>query len=116
MDRIEEGMDKINQDIKEAEKNIDGLDKCCGLFVLPWRRQKLSGEGADAARDTWKKRAEGGAQLGDGPRIAISDDRPSSASGPLRCLALCCVTRLHCSFLSLSLLLSSLLLDQWSAI
>lgn len=100
-------MDKINQDIKEAEKNIDGLDKCCGLFVLPWRRQKLSGEGADAARDTWKKRAEGGAQLGDGPRIAISDDRPSSASGPLRCFALCYPTALLL-LLSLSLLLSSL--------
>ena len=79
---MEEGLDQINQDIKETEKNIDGLDKCCGLFVLPWRRQKLTGEGAKAARDTWNKRAEGGAQLGEGPRIAISDDRPSSNSGP----------------------------------
>ena len=78
---MEEGLDQINQDIKDAEKNIDDLEKCCGLFVLPWRRQKLTGEGAKAARDTWKKRAEGGAQLGEGPRIAISDDRPSSNSG-----------------------------------
>jgi len=35
LDRIEEGMDQINNDMKEAEKNLTGLEKCCGLCVLP---------------------------------------------------------------------------------
>ncbi|KAF0766724.1 synaptosomal-associated protein 25-like [Aphis craccivora] len=35
MDRIEEGMDQINADMKEAEKNLTGMEKCCGICVLP---------------------------------------------------------------------------------
>lgn len=31
-------MDQINQDMKEAEKNLTGLDKCCGLCVCPWNK------------------------------------------------------------------------------
>ena len=35
LDRIEEGMDQINADMKEAESNLAGMEKCCGLCVLP---------------------------------------------------------------------------------
>ncbi|MBN3310014.1 SNP25 protein, partial [Amia calva] len=35
LDRIEEGMDQINQDMKEAEKNLTDMAKCCGLCVCP---------------------------------------------------------------------------------
>ncbi len=35
LDRIEGGMDQINNDMKEAEKNLTGMEKCCGLCVLP---------------------------------------------------------------------------------
>ena len=38
LDRINEGMDQINQDMKEAEKNLTGMDKCCGLCVCPWNK------------------------------------------------------------------------------
>ena len=38
LDRIEEGTDRINQDMKDAEKNLEGLEKCCGLCVLPWKK------------------------------------------------------------------------------
>ena len=38
LDRIEEGMDQINQDMKDAEKNLEGMEKCCGLCVLPWKK------------------------------------------------------------------------------
>ena len=31
-------MTKINRDMREAEKNLEGLEKCCGLCVLPWKR------------------------------------------------------------------------------
>ncbi|KAF4532205.1 hypothetical protein B566_EDAN002268 [Ephemera danica] len=35
LDRIEEGMDQINADMREAEKNLAGMEKCCGICVLP---------------------------------------------------------------------------------
>ncbi len=31
-------MDQINEDMKDAEKNLDDLNKCCGLCVLPWNK------------------------------------------------------------------------------
>lgn len=43
LDRIEEGMDQINADMREAEKNLTGMEKCCGLCVLPCNKyEKLS--------------------------------------------------------------------------
>ncbi|XP_014636093.1 PREDICTED: synaptosomal-associated protein 23 isoform X1 [Ceratotherium simum simum] len=36
--RIEEGMDQINKDVREAEKTLTELDKCCGLCVCPCNR------------------------------------------------------------------------------
>ena len=38
LDHIEEGNDRINQDMRDAEKNLEGLEKCCGLCVLPWKK------------------------------------------------------------------------------
>ena len=38
LERIEEGADQINQDMRDAEKNLEGLEKCCGLCVLPWKK------------------------------------------------------------------------------
>jgi hypothetical protein len=38
LERIEEGNDRLNDDMKDAEKNLEGLEKCCGLFVLPWKK------------------------------------------------------------------------------
>ncbi|KAH0631597.1 hypothetical protein JD844_006002 [Phrynosoma platyrhinos] len=35
LDRIEDGLDQIIQDMKEAEKNLTDMSKCCGLFVCP---------------------------------------------------------------------------------
>ncbi|CAH3177388.1 unnamed protein product [Porites evermanni] len=40
LDRVEENLDQINVDMKEAERNLTGLEKCCGLCVCPWRRRK----------------------------------------------------------------------------
>lgn len=31
LEHIEEGLDQINSDMKEAEKNLTDLGKCCGL-------------------------------------------------------------------------------------
>lgn len=38
LDRVEEGMDQINADMREAEKNLSGMEKCCGICVLPCKK------------------------------------------------------------------------------
>lgn len=38
LDRIEEGLDQINKDMREAEKTLTELNKCCGLCVCPCNR------------------------------------------------------------------------------
>jgi hypothetical protein len=38
LDAIDSGMDRINAEMRDAEKNLEGLEKCCGLCVLPWNR------------------------------------------------------------------------------
>lgn len=38
LDAIDVGMDRINAEMRDAEKNLEGLEKCCGLCVLPWKR------------------------------------------------------------------------------
>lgn len=40
LNRIEEGMDQINKDMREAEKTLTELNKCCGLCVCPCNRTK----------------------------------------------------------------------------
>lgn len=51
LDRIEEGMDRINADMREAEKNLSGMEKCCGLCSMPWKNISLR-SGNDA--NSWK--------------------------------------------------------------
>lgn len=31
-------MDNIREDLREAQRDLDEIDKCCGLCVLPWRK------------------------------------------------------------------------------
>lgn len=38
MERIEENMDKIRADMMDAEKALSGMEKCCGICVLPWKK------------------------------------------------------------------------------
>uniref|UniRef100_A0AAQ6AJU6 Uncharacterized protein n=1 Tax=Amphiprion ocellaris TaxID=80972 RepID=A0AAQ6AJU6_AMPOC len=38
LERIEEGMDSINRDMREAEKNLTDMAQCCGLCVWPIRK------------------------------------------------------------------------------
>uniref|UniRef100_A0A673TD08 t-SNARE coiled-coil homology domain-containing protein n=1 Tax=Suricata suricatta TaxID=37032 RepID=A0A673TD08_SURSU len=38
LNRIEEGMDQINKDMREAETTLTELNKCCGLCVCPCNR------------------------------------------------------------------------------
>uniref|UniRef100_A0A2K5QTH7 t-SNARE coiled-coil homology domain-containing protein n=1 Tax=Cebus imitator TaxID=2715852 RepID=A0A2K5QTH7_CEBIM len=40
LNRIEEGLDQINKDMREAEKTLTELHKCCGLCVCSRNRTK----------------------------------------------------------------------------
>ncbi|XP_038261399.1 synaptosomal-associated protein 23 [Dermochelys coriacea] len=50
--RIEEGMDQINKDMREAEKTLTELNKCCGLCVCPCNRTK-NFESGKSYKSTW---------------------------------------------------------------
>ncbi|ESO82990.1 hypothetical protein LOTGIDRAFT_197810 [Lottia gigantea] len=69
LDRIDEGMDQINQDMRDAEKNLEGMEKCCGLCVLPWKRAKNFEKGSDYNK-TWKANEDGQVNA-NGPRITV---------------------------------------------
>jgi len=40
LNRIEENLDTINADMREAEKNLRGLEKFCGICTCCWKKQK----------------------------------------------------------------------------
>lgn len=74
LDRIEGAADTINKEMKEAEKNLEGLEQCCGLCVLPWQKTKSFEKGEDYNK-TWKK-SEDGKLNANGPRRIIGDTGP----------------------------------------
>ena len=76
LDRIEEGADHINKEMKEAEKNLEGLEGCCGLCVCPWQRTKNIEKGEDY-KNTWKKNEDGKLNA-NGPRRVIGDMGPAT--------------------------------------
>lgn len=59
LDNIERGLMDINEGMKEAEKNLEGLEKCCGLCVLPWRRTKKHKKCSDNTSSAGKDRGNG---------------------------------------------------------
>ncbi|KAJ6637267.1 Synaptosomal-associated protein 25 [Pseudolycoriella hygida] len=48
-------MDQINADMREAEKNLSGMEKCCGLCVLPCAKSSSFKEDDG----TWKGNDDG---------------------------------------------------------
>ncbi|XP_042858932.1 synaptosomal-associated protein 25-like isoform X3 [Penaeus chinensis] len=56
LDRIEEGMDQINSDMKEAEEALTGMEKCCGLCVLPCNKSSSQFKEDES---TWKGKEDG---------------------------------------------------------
>nr|CAD7440646.1 unnamed protein product [Timema bartmani] len=69
LDRIEEGMDQINADMKEAEKNLTGMEKCCGLCVLPCNKSASFKED----EGTWKGNDDG--KVVNNQPTRVMDDR-----------------------------------------
>ncbi|XP_031159941.1 SNARE_SNAP25N and SNARE_SNAP23C domain-containing protein isoform X1 [Sander lucioperca] len=69
LERIEEGMDTVNRDMKEAEKNLTDMAQCCGLCIWPIRKLKAFEE-SGAYKAVW-----GGGSGQDG---VVSNQPPSS--------------------------------------
>jgi len=70
LDRIEGGLDNINAEMKEAEKHLTGMEKWCGLCVMPWYKRKKIKDVDDSKWETSKdgtvvkKQPGGGATSG----------------------------------------------------
>ena len=82
INRIEEGTDNINQGMKEAEKNLKNLEKCCGCCVLPWQSSKNFERSSDY-KDTWKSKggSGNGQTVTDGPDRKIDANAVGAVSG-----------------------------------
>jgi synaptosomal-associated protein 25 len=79
LDRVEEGMDQINQDMRAAEKNLEGMEKCCGLCVLPWKRSKNFEKGGEYG-NAWGNKDDGTVNT-NGPRVVVGDGNMGPQGG-----------------------------------
>ena len=75
LDRVEEDMDKINADMREAEKALTGMEQCCGLCTCPCNKNKEFKEN----ENTWKSNDDGRVISGQPSRVM--DDR--NGVGPI---------------------------------
>uniref|UniRef100_A0A8B9P8D1 Synaptosomal-associated protein n=1 Tax=Apteryx owenii TaxID=8824 RepID=A0A8B9P8D1_APTOW len=82
LNRIEEGMDQINKDMREAEKTLTELNKCCGLCVCPCNRTK-NFESSRAYKSTWGDGMENSADhvVSMQPR-SVNHQQPQTSGGP----------------------------------
>ena len=71
LERCEGALDTINTDMKEAEDHLKGMEKCCGLCVLPWNKTDDFEKNSEYAK-AWKKDDDGGV-ISDQPRITVGD-------------------------------------------
>lgn len=76
LDRIEEGMDRINADMREAEKNLSGMEKCCGLCSMPWKNISFRGGGSGGEANSWKTTDNANGKEG-----AVVDHQPLRSGG-----------------------------------
>ncbi|XP_027015658.1 synaptosomal-associated protein 23-like isoform X1 [Tachysurus fulvidraco] len=60
---VDRGMDQINQDMRQAEKNLTDLSKCCGLCVCPCDRVR-SIESDGRYKRTWGTGSETASTVG----------------------------------------------------
>lgn len=77
LDRIEGGLDQISSDMKEAEKNLTDLEKCCGLCVCPWKKNS-DYEKSEQYKKGWKTSEDGKVRTSQ-PRI--EDNRDGGKGG-----------------------------------
>ncbi|XP_062863726.1 synaptosomal-associated protein 23-like isoform X2 [Trichomycterus rosablanca] len=72
--RVDQGMDQINKDMRQAEKNLTDLSKCCGLCVCPCDRVR-SIENDGRYKRAW---GSGGDNSSEGGQGGVISNQPSS--------------------------------------
>uniref|UniRef100_A0A914QBX5 Synaptosomal-associated protein n=1 Tax=Panagrolaimus davidi TaxID=227884 RepID=A0A914QBX5_9BILA len=72
LERVEGNLDTINTDMKEAEEHLKGMEKCCGLCILPCMKGEDFEKNSEYSK-TWKKDDDGGV-ISDQPRITVGDN------------------------------------------
>uniref|UniRef100_G3PPA3 Multifunctional fusion protein n=1 Tax=Gasterosteus aculeatus aculeatus TaxID=481459 RepID=G3PPA3_GASAC len=72
LERIEEGMDQINKDMKDAEKNLNNLGQFCGLCSCPCNKIKGGGQAWGANQDGVVNSQPGARVMDEREQMAIS--------------------------------------------
>ncbi|KAM9825448.1 synaptosomal-associated protein 25-A-like [Syngnathus typhle] len=72
LERIEEGMDQINKDMKDAEKNLNNLGQFCGLCSCPCKKIKGGGQAWGANQDGVVNSQPGARVVDEREQMAIS--------------------------------------------
>jgi len=80
LERIEGNLDTINKDMKEAEEHLKGMEKCCGLCVLPCNKTEDFEKNADYA-NAWKKDDDGGVVSDQPMRITVGETGTGPSGG-----------------------------------
>ncbi|XP_035241726.1 SNARE_SNAP25N and SNARE_SNAP23C domain-containing protein isoform X1 [Anguilla anguilla] len=83
LDRIDEGMDQINQDMKEAEKNLTDMAKCCGLCVCPCAKLK-DFEASGAYKKVWGNNQDGVVSSQPTSRVVDEREKMTMSGGYIR--------------------------------
>lgn len=73
LDRIEEGLNVVNKDMKEAEKGLADMERCCGLCLCPW--QKSNVEKDEEYRKAFKSKEDGAIVTVGSQPMRMADDR-----------------------------------------
>ncbi|KAK0152261.1 Synaptosomal-associated protein 25-A [Merluccius polli] len=72
LDRVEEGMNKVNADLKEAEKDLKDLGQCCGLICPCIKKIKGGGQAWGANQDGVVNSQPGARVVDEREQMAIS--------------------------------------------
>ncbi|XP_040898185.1 synaptosomal-associated protein 25-A-like isoform X1 [Toxotes jaculatrix] len=72
LERIEEGMDQINKDMKDAEKNLNNLGQFCGLCSCPCNKIKGGGQAWGGNQDGVVNSQPGARVMDEREQMAIS--------------------------------------------
>jgi len=76
LDRIEEGMDQINADMKEAENALSGMEGCCGICGNPCKKSSSEFKEDES---TWNAKQDG--VVGSQPQRVMDDRSGMGATG-----------------------------------
>lgn len=81
LERVEEGLDQINQDMREAEKNLTDLGKCCGLCSC----DKLKDfEASGAYKKVWGNNQDGVVSSQPSSRVVDEREKMTMSGGYIK--------------------------------